>query len=312
MQPRDLLRRVLDASLTLELDRYLLVSRRDDGWDALVAILTVLDRDQNPLLSGLLERCCAASAESLDDEGGLLAVLTSAETLEADAAADREHRRARQGYVSPADARAFLALASAANADELLAQRDADPLTRAYFRERDARIAAQPPAPRAAAPDSERAEDLLGALREAEILPSAQPLLAAGEPELDVLRAGLARLADLDPDAHAQRMDELSYLANVLIAGAGSGRAYRPVEAVLAVIEACTQGLAHLLGGPARRRRPPRSRTTAPIDCSSPAGGCAGVSRAARATPPRAARNRPANCMPARRSAAGAPGGPGR
>ena len=46
-------------------------------------------------------------------------------------------------------------------------------------------------------------------------------------------------------------MDELAYLANVLIAGASSGaRAYRPVEAVEAVIETCTAGLAHLLGGP--------------------------------------------------------------
>src|SRR6185503_835045 len=89
------------------------------------------------------------------------------------------------------------------------------------------------------------------ALREAEILPSAQPLLAPPEQKLDVLRAALAQLAERDPDTHAQRMDELAYLANVLIAGASSGaRAYRPVEAVEAVIETCTAGLAHLLGGP--------------------------------------------------------------
>src|SRR5262245_12637771 len=49
----------LESSLTFELDRYLLVSRRQDGWDALVSILTVLDRDQNQMLAGLLERCCA-------------------------------------------------------------------------------------------------------------------------------------------------------------------------------------------------------------------------------------------------------------
>src|SRR6185503_16074523 len=109
----------LESSLTFELDRYLLVSRRQDGWDALVTILTVLDRDQNQMLGGLLERCCAASSDYVDDEGGLLAVLSAAEMLEADAAAEREDRRAQQGYVSPADARAFLALARAATADDL-------------------------------------------------------------------------------------------------------------------------------------------------------------------------------------------------
>jgi Family of unknown function (DUF6178) len=247
----------LESSLTFELDRYLLVSRRHEGWDALVTILTVLDRDQNQMLGGLLERCCAASADYVDDEGGLLAVLTSAEMLEIDAAADREDRRARQGYVSPADARAFLALARAQSADELLAQIGPDPLTRAYFRAHETRPApTEPAAPRgsasaSAAPADDSGERLLAALREAEILPAAQPLLAPPEQKLDVFRAALARLAELDPAAHAQRMDELAYLANVLIAGASRGaRAYRPVEAVEAVIETCTAGLAHLLGGP--------------------------------------------------------------
>ena len=247
----------LESSLTFELDRYLLVSRRHDGWDALVTILTVLDRDQNQLLGALLERCCAASADYLDDEGGLLAVLTSAEMLEVDAAADREDRRARQGYVSPADARGFLALAQSQSADELLAQSGPDPLTRAYFRAHETRPApTEPAAPRGsaranAAPADDSGERLLSALREAEILPAAQPLLAPPEQKLDVFRAALARLAELDPAAHTQRMDELAYLANVLIAGASCGeRAYRPVEAVEGVIETCTAGLAHLLGGP--------------------------------------------------------------
>jgi len=247
----------LESSLTFELDRYLLVSRRQDGWDALVTILTVLDRDQNQLLQGLLERCCAASADYVDDEGGLLAVLSSAQMLEADAEADREDRRAQQGYVAPADARAFLALALAERADDILAETRPDPLTRAYFRARDTGAPPQQPAaPRgaaraSAAPAEDSGERLLAALREAEILPSAQPLLAPPEQKLDVLRAALVRLADRDPDAHAQRMDELAYLANVLIAGASNGaRAYRPVEAVEAVIETCTAGLAHLLGGP--------------------------------------------------------------
>jgi len=241
----------LEASLTFELDRYLLVSRRHEGWDALVTVLSVLDRDEHTMLQGLLERCCAASAEQLDDDGGLLAVLTSAEMLEVDAAADREDRRARQGYVSPADARSFLALARATALEEILVEARPDPITRAYFRERDA-LAAAPESARADTGSADRSgERLLAALREAEILPAAELLLALPEPKLDPLRAGLLRLEERDPTAHARRMDELAYLANVLVAGASrDGRAYRPVEAVEAVIETCTAGLVHLTGGP--------------------------------------------------------------
>jgi hypothetical protein len=243
----------LEASLTFELDRFLLVSRRYDGWDALIAILSVLDRDQNQMLQGLLERCCAASADQVDDEGGLLAVLSSAQMLESDAAADREDRRARQGYVAPADARAFLALAGRSDAEEVLAETRPDPITRAYFREREVRAAEPPPEPEPAdaGPAVGAGERLLAALREAEVLPAAQPLLALPEPERDPFRAGLSRVEQSDFAVHARRMDELAYLANVLIAGASrGGRAYRPVEAVEVVIETCTAGLAHLLGRP--------------------------------------------------------------
>src|SRR3569623_1425435 len=49
--------------------------------------------------------------------------------LESDVAAAREDRRAGEGFVSPADARAFLALARRGGGDER------DPITRAYLRE---------------------------------------------------------------------------------------------------------------------------------------------------------------------------------
>ncbi len=90
---------------------------------------------------------------------------------------------------------------------------------------------------------------LLDALREAEVMPAAPLLLGAGEAKLDPFRAGLLQLAERAPAIHAQRMDELAYLANVLVAGTSrGGRAYRPVEAVEAVIETCSAGLAEAIG----------------------------------------------------------------
>jgi len=58
----------------------------------------------------------------------------------------------------------------------------------------------------------------------------------------------LRSLADRDPALHARRMEELGYLANVLVAGGSTdqGRAYRPVEAAEVVLATCNRGLAHL------------------------------------------------------------------
>lgn len=248
--------KILEASLTCELDRWLLVSRRHEGWDALVAVLGVLDRDHHEVLDALLERCCRATAAHVEDEGGLHAALTAAETLEADAAADRADRRARQGFVAPADARAFLELARTTDADAVLRERGPDPVTRAYFRERevpsparDADAGASAPAADSAGPDAASAERLLAALHEAELLPEAPALLAAPGTEPDPFRTALLRLAERDPAAHARRMEELAYLANVLVAGADrDGRAWRPVEAAQEVVAVCAVGLAHLLG----------------------------------------------------------------
>src|SRR5690606_15716041 len=66
---------------------------------------------------------------------------------------------------------------------------------------------------------------------------------AGGAPELGRFRATLQRLAARDPQAHAQRLEELAYLANVLVAGCPyAGRRLRPIEAVRIVAEACERG----------------------------------------------------------------------
>jgi hypothetical protein len=59
-------------------------------------------------------------------------------------------------------------------------------------------------------------------------------------------------LAGSDPRAHQRAVEELAYLANVLVAG-DTSRAWQPVEAAERVLELCDAGLRAVLerdGGP--------------------------------------------------------------
>jgi hypothetical protein len=239
----DYVEKALDGSLCEEWEEFRLIARDASNWDAVVSALLALDRDHHDLLRGILERCAAMSAEYIADNGGLYEVLTAAETLEGDVAAERDERRAALGFVSPADARSFLELARREPTSER------DPITRAYFRElvRDARpkprtraravsaeltrvleaagvVAAEPAGLRALTGDVAYASDVLGVVPE--------------------LRAALAQVAREDASLHAERIEELLYVSNVLVAASrGRERQLRPPEALDAAIACAAFGL---------------------------------------------------------------------
>jgi hypothetical protein len=224
--------KALASCLSEELDDYQLIWRGGDGWDQVLSALLALDRDHHHLLVELLERCASLSHEQLDEHGGLSDVLTCEEMLEDDLAGEREARRAEAGFVAPSAARAFLRLASGPATRETPFT-EHDPLTRAYFRR--LRPAAAKPARSASGHGAGR--QLRGAVGA-----GAQTAEGWGEP---LLIQGLRHLASHDPLAFAKRADELSYLANVLVAGASlGGRRLRPVEAVELAIETVGAGLA--------------------------------------------------------------------
>ncbi len=232
----NLLDKFVDSHSCEDLDGYLVVARIERGWDAMWASLLALDEHHPELLRALLRRNWLATEGEAEDVGGLYTLLTESEQLHEDAAAEREDRRAERGYVSPADARAFLALARSAPAAP-----EEDPITRAYFRA----LAPLPAGSATVDPDAGpgvaaflarlggRAEDESGA---------DEPLAPAVHERL--FRRALAELAQGNPPAHQRIVEELAYLANVLVAGDGSlGRAWRPVEAALHVVEQCDAGL---------------------------------------------------------------------
>jgi len=267
------LERALDAPLFEEWEEFRLLARDPMHWDVVWAALLALDRDHHDLLRAILERCCALSSEYIEEQGGLYEVLTSEEMLEGDVAGEREDRRAAEGFVAPADARSFLELA---RSGEQLETRD--PMTRAYFRalasDRSARPAesatrASGTQPALPAADSGRLVQLLedaalvGPTRQQPLAalaagPAAAKKrgkrarveisqLAAAEKPAPLLQAALGELRLQEAELFSQRMEELGYLANVLIAGS-SGRRPRPVEAFERAIAVCNTGLERALG----------------------------------------------------------------
>lgn len=233
----DRLEKTLANALSEEIDEYVVVARDTEGWDAVLAALLALDRDHSDYLVGLLERCAAATL-SLAEDDGLSEVLSSAETLMADAAADRADRRAKKGHLAPSDARAFLALAREGHD---VGARDA--ITKAYFRELDraALSTSQDPSSERASralPASPALEALLAEPRGASVAASLGPA-SAHTPSL--LERALAKLS---PEVLAVRADELAYLANVTAEGVVVlGRRLRPVEAVRAAMATVSLGL---------------------------------------------------------------------
>lgn len=227
-----------------ELGPYHLVSRRADGWDSVFAALVALDSEHHDLLMAILERCCRMSGELIDDSGGLYEVLTSAETLEADVAGEREERRAAAGYVSPAAATAFLRLAR--RGDD--SSRDA--LTQAYFRRLGGTAPDSPAAPTQPTPGETEGSDLMALLRESGALERADaPLLLEGPggeapPDELLLVRALRLLADEEPERFLARSEEIGYLANVLAAGCvHRGGGLRSADAARVALAACNLGL---------------------------------------------------------------------
>jgi hypothetical protein len=232
----DLLEKLVDSHSCEDLDGHLVIARSERSWDAAWACLLALDERHPELLRGLLRRNWLATESEAEEVGGLCTLLSESEMLREDAAAERDDRRAERGYVSAADARAFLALARSAPAAP-----EEDPITRAYFR-------ALAPLPLGGA-----ALGSAGGARGVAQLEQVAARLAhrdeadaarALTPSQALFRDALTELAERNPAAHQRAVEELAFLANVLVAGdASSGRAWRPVEAALRVVALCDAGL---------------------------------------------------------------------
>ena len=258
------LAQALETSVVEEWEEFRLVARDPDLWDDVWGALLSLDRDHHDRLRELLAECCAVSTEYISGQGGLFQVLTAAETLDSDVAAARDDRRVAEGFVSPADARAFLELARRGGGGDAR-----DPITRAYFRGLAPNEGAKQEPRKAQKSDKRRNSDtalaaeadvgdLVALLQEAEViaplpiqpptalLPAAEEKAAAAKPHLvaPLFEQAMTDLRQHDPALFSERTRELGYLVNVWIAGGvRGGRRPRPVEALETVLKTCEAGM---------------------------------------------------------------------
>jgi len=247
--------KALESCLCEEIDEYRIISRNHAGWDSILAVLLALDRDHHDFLARVLAHCCHMATEFIDDNGGLYQVLTSDEMLESDVGAEREERRAEEGFIAPSGAASFLALARTTELADILATKQRDPVTHAYFR--SLRDPAQPEATRDSTQTDAVADaaSLVEILREADVLPPASPMLllqgssgSADAQDGGVFNQAMRELRQRSAALHGQRMQEIAYLANVLAAGCSmEGRSLRPLEAAHATVAACNLGVEYLL-----------------------------------------------------------------
>lgn len=241
----ELLDRIFDAPFAQAFDAYLVVARRDSGWDAVLATLLALDEQHPQLLQSVFDHCATATHEEVHSAHVLCDALEGEERLLEDARAEREERRARQGYVSPADARAFLALAQ-----RPVAAPEEDPITRAHFRALEPTTG---PAPgrafgEAAAGSTPLRRLLLDAGAESgievETAGGTEASPAVTEAAGSLFRRTLGALFECDPKTHQRVLEELAFLANVLIAGdTRAAEPWQPVEAAEHVFTLCDEGL---------------------------------------------------------------------
>ncbi|CAN5553349.1 hypothetical protein BH09MYX1_BH09MYX1_24180 [soil metagenome] len=240
--------KAIESALCEEIDGYLLIARVHDGWDATLALVLALDRDHRALLERVLDRCATIAREHVDDLDALVNVLTEGESLAEDLEAAREERRSGLGYVEPRAARSFLALAMR-DGDQSASR---DPITKAYFRELPDVVVTTPTERR-----DHASARLLRLLEDAEVATAPRRLAAspsaAGEPAR-AMTSALQILAHESPSTYGERLEELAYLTNVVVAGiANDGERFRPADAASAVLATIAFGVELTLG--ARRGR---------------------------------------------------------
>jgi len=235
---------------------YHLVATRTDSWDAIVSVLLALDAEHQHYFHRVMRGLVTLSNSGFELDG-LDDLLANRKQVLFDLATDREQRRDQQGYVTPAQARAFLQMSR-----ERRPVQDAptgNPIASAYFRNIESTAAAAdngsadrllaasvtPPAPE----DSAAAVTaLVDVLVDAGVLPR-QPLALLPEahghaPRLAFIQTQMQFAGDHDHHAFSLRTQELAYLANTIMAGCSiQARAFTPQEASDAAVAVCNLGL---------------------------------------------------------------------
>ena len=197
----------IDDGLACDVGGYRVVARRTDSWDAIVAVLLSLDAEHHDYFHQVM-RGCRALSNSRPEVDGLHDLFGAGDQVMFDLAVDRERRREKQGYATPAQACAFLQMSRRLSLEHD-AMPPANPVARAYFRAIDEDTApdahstpgllpAGSEAPAAPEDSAEAVAAVFEVLREAGILAQQPRSLLSGS-------QGHARASRAHPGAPAVR-----------------------------------------------------------------------------------------------------------
>lgn len=239
------------ASPCADIGGYHVVALRAESWDAIVVLLLALEAEHERVFHAIMGGCRQLSNSRPEYEDPDTDT-SDADQLAESLATSRTERRSRQGYVDPAEARAFLQAARAYDLD-LVRSSIRHPLAAEHLAdgpaEQSAPLGPEPSIEREAIETQEAFDALHGVLDDLhDDRPSRPRALLTGRvapPDSPThVRDVIDSLAVIDPSAVAERMAELAFLANVLIAGCSfQGRAFTPQEASGAATATCNLGL---------------------------------------------------------------------
>jgi hypothetical protein len=235
-----------------ELGGYLLRARHGDALDAIVAVLIALETHDPERFRDVMNGCRRLSSRGFERDG-LDDLLPDVEQRMHDLSVAREVRRSARGYLSPAEARAFLAAARTPRPEG----RHANPVAAAYRRtvEADAGTDAARRRTQDARPavESDVAADVTAietAVMEITLDSSRPRGLLTGEATAPsrhaVIQRLMAHVQHAHPAAHDARTSELAFLTNALMSGCAlQSRPFTAEDASAAAVSTCNLGLVH-------------------------------------------------------------------
>jgi hypothetical protein len=240
--------RAMNRDRLSDVGGYVLQTRRASStWDAIVDLLAFLSAEHPGYFHRLMRGWVRLSDDPRVDDG-CDELLDDDEQHVFDLMVDREVRRARQGYVTPAQARAFLTSGRNLRLD---ADRPApNAIARAYFGEIDStrptEVATCHEAFQAvigsgsAAPSTVQRSGVVAVLRDAGVL-DGRPRALLGAADQQATRPSWI---EAHVASHPDSAGELAYLANAIVAGCLiQGRPFTAREAGDGAVATCNLGL---------------------------------------------------------------------
>jgi hypothetical protein len=244
------------SHLESEIGGYVVRAKTSQAWDAIVALLTTLADEDPGCFHGLMQGCRRLS-NSVPEADGLDDLMLAPEQLLHDVAAGRERRRSHQGYLTAADARAFLQMAKQPRAARPDSSSAKNRIVSAYFQTfhdaveparenpRSEKRAGESPTDPGVSESIAAVVDLLSDEGLASAPPRALlPPVADDVERVTPLQSLLEHLHDTGHVAYFARSRELAFLANALLAGCSvHSRPFTVEEARNAAAGICNLGL---------------------------------------------------------------------